>query len=336
MTDSLHRLNSSLSDVNFKLSCDSVFSKLVPSEKFLIDSILVYDNSEQAEIVLPDGQIFFWYFAIGSMINPISLYLRDLIPLLSYPATCLDHKVVFRSSNGMANIEVCSGAEFDGVVHLLSNEKMMRLDELEVFYHRIKINCIDYQGQSHIVYAYQLNTNDQPITIPHERYLDIIIKGCEYYKVRQEYINRLRDEQPVIPRKQPENFQSFTDFPSDVYYSIDDLKKHNGNDPSLPIWLCVNGKILEYAGLPPIDHPDYEFQKRFYTFFKEKLVGQEVTTIMAKTLYEPLYKLPLNDEDLCNEYRARIEDHYYNTLASSQNNIYWKPIGRLRQQDNLS
>jgi hypothetical protein len=181
-----------------------------------------------------------------------------------------------------------------------------------------------------------MSSNDQPITIPHERYLDIIIKGCEYYQVRPEYINRLKNEQPVIPRKQPDTFQLFTDFPSDVYYSIDDLEKHNGSDPALPLWVCVNGKILEYAGLPSNDHPDYKFQEHFYTFSKQKLAGREITSMIAKTLYEPLYKLPLNDEDISHEHRAHIEDHYYNTLASSQNKLYWKPIGRLRQLNNPS
>jgi hypothetical protein len=44
--------------------------------------------------------------------------------------------------------------------------------------------------------ADNLSTN-----LPSERYLDIIIKGCEYYKVQSEYINKLNDEQAVIPRK---------------------------------------------------------------------------------------------------------------------------------------
>jgi hypothetical protein len=331
MASSSHRLNSSASDPNFKLSCDSVLSKLVPPEKSFIDTILAYDNPPQADIILPDGQQFCWYFAIGSMINPISLYLRNLTSIISYPATCVDYKIAFRGHAGIADIEPCHGETFDGVVHLVSNEQMIRLDEIECFYHRIKITCIDYQGQSHIAYAYQIKINNQPISLPRERYLDIIIKGCEYYKVRPEYINRLRDQQPVIPRKQPESFHSFTDIPSNVYYTEEDLRKHNGDDPSLPLWVSINGKILEYGGLPSNDHPDYEFQRSFYAFLKPNLGGREVTTAMAKAFYEPLYKLPLNDEDICDEHRAQMEDHYYNILASSENKMYWKPIGRLYQ-----
>jgi hypothetical protein len=124
------------------------------------------------------------------MANPITLYLCNLIPPMSYPATCLDHNVVFRATGGMADIEACPGEKFDRVILLLINEQMIRLDEIELFYHRIKVNCIDYQNQSHVVYAYQMNNNiNQPISLLHERYLDIIIKVYEYYKVRPEYIS---------------------------------------------------------------------------------------------------------------------------------------------------
>ncbi|CAF3373197.1 unnamed protein product [Rotaria sp. Silwood1] len=92
----------------------------------------------------------------------------------------------------------------------------------------------------------------------------------------------------------------------------------------------------KYAGLPPNDHPDYEFQRNFYTFYKNKLTGFEVTNIAAKALYDPLYKIPLNDVDLCDEHRAQIEDFYYDMFSSPHNKTYWKPIGRLRQPNNSS
>ncbi|CAF4325309.1 unnamed protein product, partial [Rotaria sordida] len=67
MTNLLHRLNSLASDPNFKLSCNILRSKLIPQEKSIIDLILTNNNPEQAEIILPDGRIFVWYFSIGSM-----------------------------------------------------------------------------------------------------------------------------------------------------------------------------------------------------------------------------------------------------------------------------
>lgn len=332
MVDSSYRLNSSLSDANFKLTCDTVFTKFVSPEKTLIDSILAYNDNQQPDIVLPDGRTFFWYFAFGSMMNPISLYLRQLIPLKSYPATCVDHKIVFRHPSGMADIEACQDSQFEGVIHLLTDEQMKRLDGLEIDYHRIKVTCIDYENQYHVVYAYQTKMSNQPVGIPHERYLDIITKGCEYYQVRPEYINQLKNDQSVIPRKQPSTFQTFTNIPADVYYTKEELEKHNGEDPSLPLWVCVNGAILEYIGMPAADHPDYESHQYIPTL-RKRCGGREIIPIIARGLYEPIYRLPLNDDDICDEQRAQIEDFYLNTYASGHNKAHWKPIGRLRIRD---
>lgn len=336
MTDSGHRLNSSASDANFKLSCESVLTKLIRPEQAVLDAILACNHTDQPEITGPDGQVYIWYLAIGSMINPISLYLRDLVPLMSYPATCIDHNVVYRGAMGMANIEPCSGASFDGVVHLLTKEQMARLDEIEAFYRRIPVTCQGYQNQSQVAYAYHVNVNNQPVGLPHERYLDIIIKGCEYYQVRPEYVARVRAEQPVVPRKPPSKFRSFTDMPADAFFSLEELQRHNGEDPSLPIWVSINGKILEHTGLPPTDHPDYELQKHFHSFVRQRFAGREVSGMMAKNLYEPMYKIPVNDDDISEEHRAHIEDHYFEMLNNPQNKGFWKPIGRLRPSSQSS
>ncbi|CAF4001959.1 unnamed protein product [Rotaria sordida] len=333
MTEQVSHCNPSLSDANFALSCEKVLSELTRPDQSTIDEILKHDTHDKPEIILPDGRKFVWYFAIGSMINPISLYLRNIIPLISYPAKCRNHKIVFREPSGMADIEGYPEGEFHGVVHLLSDEQMSRLDAMEPTYHRIVVNSINYQEQTHLVYIYKMNIENQPTCLPRERYLDIITKGCEYYKVQPEYINRLKYEQAVIPRRQPHTFQSFTNIPEDVFYSVEELTRHNGNDPTLPLWLSINGKILEYSGLPPVDHPEYEFQKRIYTFAISRLGGREVTQIMAKVFYEPLYVIPSNEKDLCEQHRAHIEDDLYCRINNNQNKSYWKPIGRLRVSD---
>ncbi|CAF3054260.1 unnamed protein product [Rotaria socialis] len=328
MTEQIFHLNSSLSDASFTLSCENILSKLVRPDQAIIDWILKHDTRDKAEIVLPDGQKFLWYFAIGSMINPVSLFLRDIIPLISYPAKCPDHKIVFRASGGMADIEHYSGSELHGVVHLLSDEQMSRLDAIELSYHRIVTDSINYQEQNHLVYIYKMNIDNQSTGLPSERYIDIIVKGCEYYKVQPEYINQLKYEQAVIPRKQPHTLQSFTIMPDNLLYSEEELARHDGTDPTLPLWISVNGKLLEYSGLPPIDHPEYELQKRLYEFIKSKLGGREVTYVLARTLYEPLYKIPMHENDLSIEHRALIEDDFYCKINNGQS--YWKLIGRLR------
>jgi hypothetical protein len=51
---------------------------------------------------------------------------------------------------------------------------------------------------------------------------------------------------------------------------------------------------------------------------------------MARTLYDPLFKLSLNDDDLCEQQRAEIEDGICDRFGTDQNKGYWKPIGCLR------
>jgi hypothetical protein len=236
----------------------------------------------------------------------------------------------------MADIEACPEAEFHGVVHLLSDEQMVRLDAMEMTYRRIVVNSINYQNQSHLVSIYKMTMENIPLNLPSERYLDVIVKGCEYFKVDPEYIAQLKEKQAVIPRKQPHTFQSFTDVPEDVFYSVEELARHNGSDPSLPLWISINGKILEYVDLPYDDHPDAEARKRTLGFIKLRLAGREATQISSKGLYEPLYQLPLNGETICEQYRAQIEDDFYSRIGYDQNKKNWKPIGRLRATNNSS
>jgi hypothetical protein len=328
------RLNSFPSDSNFKKSCETILTKTKRLEVRVLNSILAHDDSEKP-LINDDKQVYIWYLAIGSMINPISLHLRDLTPLISYPARCPDYRLVFRDPSGMADIERYKGKEFDGVVHLLPIEQMIRLDQVEHMYRRIIVNIIDYQERSHLVYVYKMSLigqQERPIGIPSERYLDIIVKGCEHFGVRSSYINRLKHEQPVVPRKLPIAYQTINDIPDNIYYTNDDLLKHDGKDPMFPLWISINEKILEYTGLPSDDHPDYENQKRFYEFAVSYFGGREVAHVISRAWYEPMYKLPLNDDDLCDEQRALAEDM---CVAWGLNNngenseSYWKPVGRI-------
>jgi hypothetical protein len=322
------RLNPFPSNTNFKKSCETILTKTKRLEPRVLNSILVHNDPEKP-LIDDDKHIYIWYLAIGSMINPISLYLRDLTPLISYPAKCPNYRLVFRDRSAMADIEPCQGEEFDGVVHLLPIEQMIRLDQVEHMYRRIIINIIDYHQRSHLVYVYKMSLiggQERPISIPSERYLDIIVKGCEYYGVRSSYINRLKHEQPVIPRKLPIAYKTIENIPDNVYYTNEDLLKHDGKDPTIPLWISINGKILEYTGLPPNNHPDYENQKRFYDFVLSYFAGREVTHVISRAWYEPMYKLPLNDNDLCDEHRAFAEDMCVSWDINSKS--YWKPVGR--------
>ena len=63
-----------------------------------------------------------WYFAIGSMTNPISLESRNLFPIVSIPGEALDYKLYFYGGMGMAEALPELGSSFHGVLHKMKPE----------------------------------------------------------------------------------------------------------------------------------------------------------------------------------------------------------------------
>lgn len=329
-----YRLNPGISDETFERSCELVRRRMKRFNIDMLKSVLAHDNP-LIPLIYNGKNIYAWYFAIGSMINPISVFLRELTPLISYPARCEDYRLVFRDHCGMADIEKCPGTEFHGVVHLLPIEEMIRLDQVEHMYERRMVKIIDYEEQSHVVWVYKMTLvgdEERPKTLPTERYLDIIVKGCEYFNVCSSYIDHLKNDQPIIPRKASKDYRTISNIPEEQYFSPEELAKHDGTDPTLPIWIAVNGKILEHKGVPSKDDPDYEHQQRFYQFMLTQFAGREVAHTIARTWYEPMYRVALNEADLSDEHRALAEDMcvcWGLNNGGEREGSYWTPIGKL-------
>jgi hypothetical protein len=100
----------------------------------------------------PEGYV--WYFAIGSMTNPISLSLREIKPAKSFPAQLVGWDISFDSPAGMADIRPNENggnslSRWHGVCHLLSVEHMAKLDVIESAYKRRDV-CVrsydDYEA----------------------------------------------------------------------------------------------------------------------------------------------------------------------------------------------
>jgi hypothetical protein len=115
-----------------------------------------------------------WYFAIGSMMNPISLKNRGIFPKKSMPAEVQDFELTFFGKMGMACADVAPGKSFHGVLHLCSEDEMKSLDALEGIYTRIpsKAKLYDDSLVDCTVYSDPTgkidHSNDKP---PTERYI---------------------------------------------------------------------------------------------------------------------------------------------------------------------
>ena len=253
-------------------------------------------NEEETE----DG---IWYFAIASMINPISLRARDINPLVSFPAKIIDYSLRFRGTFGMAEAVSCKGSSFHGVVHKLSHADMAKLDAIEAAYNR-KMAIVElYSGEKldGWVYCSKEGVDGLPgggeDSPPYQRYIEIIVEGCKHFGVDKEYIEHLQSLKSV-PRKKPEEFKSFPVPPDVPKWTLQDVAKGDGKRDN-PAYVTINGKVLQYKG-----PRDTFFGKMVLNTF----VGGPFEPRYARNLYDPKYGIPQSLEEFKREHCAYIED----------------------------
>lgn len=250
-----------------------------------------------------------WYFAIGSMINPHSLAARGLFPKESHPAELLDHRIVFRGSQGMAGADPDPGESFHGVLHLMDCEEMAKLDQMEMGYDRSPSTARLYNGELLACTAYVMNPEKikammkrasvsapSEDNLPQQRYIEIILEGCAHYGVAEEYMAKLR-AQPCRPRKQPNEFVSLEVPPDTPTWTVEDVRAGDGKD-GRPLYRTMGNKVLEYTG--PREGPMWEMMMRQH--------GSDSLVNAARMLYDPLYGVPETLEDMSDEHKRYRED----------------------------
>lgn len=242
------------------------------------------------------------YFAIGSMMNPTSMKLRELKPTSSRPATLIDFKVTFRGPQGMAFAEAQEGQSWDGVLHTVTPTDMEILDKIEMGYNRMPATCRLYNGEVIACTVYTQNPEmvktlgpemmkENP---PAERYVDIIVRGMREVGVKQEAIDNML-ALPSQPRKRVEDFQVLTVPPDTPTWTMQQFRDEAANGRMLSV---LNGKVNEYKG--PQEGPMW---KR-----TQDNQGKDNTHELARFLWEPLYGTPSCVEEMSAEHRAWTED----------------------------
>ena len=162
------------------------------------------------------------YFAIGSMMNKTSLTMRELKPSKSRPAFLRDFELIFGMKYGMAAARPCPGQEIHGVVHRITKEELDKLDKIETWYVREKVEVSSYEEvkskvtETLLAYVYVFNPelvskdpelfNEFP---PKERYMDILKEGAKHYGVDKEYVSKTLGAVKFEPRKVKSDLKSF-------------------------------------------------------------------------------------------------------------------------------
>ena len=158
------------------------------------------------------------YFAIGSMINPVSVSMRGLNPITSRPGILKNYELIFVKRNGMAAARVCDSSEIHGVLHRVTRAELDTLDKIESNYvvgKKVSIQLYNSEDQQNIPHdpneeekqgndileksrkswvkdvegiVYVLNDQivlQDPekfsINTPNERYIDILKGGARHY-----------------------------------------------------------------------------------------------------------------------------------------------------------
>jgi hypothetical protein len=151
------------------------------------------------------------------MTNPVALSLRGLIPLSSQAARLPGWNLRFLGRGGMASAEPepeDADALIHGVLHLLTLKDLRELDRIEGGYLRkqcvVEVTEADGSVRPIAASVYQMipvarSMSNSP---PSQRYIDIIIKGCQFYGVPASWTDWLASH-PATARKPEKDWGCF-------------------------------------------------------------------------------------------------------------------------------
>lgn len=271
-----------------------------------------------------------YYVGIGSMMNPVSLSLRGLNPLQSWPCRCIGFTRRFWGKNGMAEIFEVEDGEFHGVLHKMTDDDLKKLDAIEIGYIRKDITCVLYDGTEVVATGYQFDrtkiTLDEPRP-PSERYVDIMALGMEHYGCDPVAVSALRATQDIIPRKKMHEFLQlpFVAGCEDCVYSRSEVEKNDGRE-GRPLHKVVNRKVLQFCEPEGVGTDD--IAARFERDCS-KGGGEDLTLFVARMLYEPKFPTCACVSEMGEEHRAFVEDLMVGFTANPP--VYYKCVGNLKE-----
>lgn len=268
----------------------------------------------------------FNYFAIGSMINPISINLRGIKPLASVPAELLNHRIGFFTAMGIAETIPDEGSSLHGVMHTLSPDDMKLLDEIEQGLHaRILAVARLYDGSEVQVTLYGRNSDHRDCETnnpPSERYIEIMIAGCQHYGVDPKYVEFLRNVKQT-PRPSPESYISFgTPDNQENFMALDEVLANDGSDGKT-LYFTINRKVV--AAMEDLDSKFFHEMKGMF-----QKMGQIGDILISRIAFDPKFGIPERHTDFTPEHSAYCENAFCEYMKMKGVLQHFKPIAWLR------
>lgn len=84
------------------------------------------------------SEIMAAYFGFGALMNTVSVRMRNIHPQSSCAAKLSGFRLVFGGSHGMATVLPSPGDVVHGVLHMVTEEEKLRLDNTESSYEELK------------------------------------------------------------------------------------------------------------------------------------------------------------------------------------------------------
>lgn len=203
---------------------------------------------------------------------------------------------------------------------------MIKLDRIEIGYLRVTATARLYNGTKRRVFVYTRNSEKREEAStneccpPHERYLEIMIAGAEYYGVDPAHISYLRSIE-CVPRPTPDEFLLFGAPETDVAMTLDQVLENDGFGDK-PQYFTMNSKVVEAA-----------FDRSSEDFIRIRSLCQEMGPVgeifMAKIMYDPKYGIPSCLEEVTPEHAAYCEHNFCTIFFVEGTLDHFKVVARL-------
>jgi gamma-glutamylcyclotransferase (GGCT)/AIG2-like uncharacterized protein YtfP len=166
------------------------------------------------------------------------------------------YKLIF--TKGIPFIEpgfasILKGTEKDevhGTLALISKETAISLDAQESGYNIEKVSIQTYGNEFIEAEIYAGKTDTPTLGIPSLRYLRLLIKGAEESKLKEDYIEKLKNHEYYVPSK--ETLEKREKLPKQdskdlKQFTIEELSKFNGKEGNLK-YTCALGYVVKVSG----------------------------------------------------------------------------------------
>jgi cation transport regulator ChaC len=152
-----------------------------------------------------------WYFAYGSNMHPaIFCERRGMRPRVMRPGRLADYRLCFNlaigpGERGVGNIELADGECTWGVLYLLTDEELTRLDKTEGVgfgaYARMVLEVVAADGERVLAHTYH-STRTCEGRKPSARYLGLLLEGARRHGLPAEYVATLEASELAIDERE--------------------------------------------------------------------------------------------------------------------------------------